>query len=224
MDSLLHLLQISDSAFPTGSFAHSSGLEAAVQRSFVSDKETITQFLYAILENTSSQMAPFVREARNSWPNFTEIVRLDRQLAATLNNHIARRASKQQGRSLVQTACAIYESGLLSELQELIYDEKIEAHQPIIYGALCAHLKISEESTLVSFLSSTLRNTMASAVRLGKVGPLEAQKMQYRLQQAIPAMLARNKERRAEAACCTFPLVDLLNSSHDLLFMRMFYS
>lgn len=48
---LLNLLQISDSAFPTGSFAHSGGFEAAGQRGFIDSADKVEQFLVASLEN-----------------------------------------------------------------------------------------------------------------------------------------------------------------------------
>ncbi|KAL1478248.1 hypothetical protein MTO96_016432 [Rhipicephalus appendiculatus] len=62
-NSLLNLLQISDSAFPTGSFAHSAGLEAAYQRGFLTTSEKVEKFLLASTENVGSFSIPFVREA-----------------------------------------------------------------------------------------------------------------------------------------------------------------
>ena len=43
--SLLTLLQLTNSFFPTGAFAHSFGLETYVQRELVNDPETFEMFL-----------------------------------------------------------------------------------------------------------------------------------------------------------------------------------
>lgn len=95
-NSLLNLLQISDSAFPTGSFAHSAGLEAAYQRGLLTTSEKVEQFLLASIENVGSFSVPFVREAHQLWTDLEAIRALDRLLNASLSNHIANRASTQQ--------------------------------------------------------------------------------------------------------------------------------
>lgn len=224
INSLLNLLQISDSAFPTGSFAHSAGLEAAYQRGFLASSEKVEQFLLASLENVGSFSVPFVREARQVWSDLEAILSLDRLLNASLNNHIANRASTQQGRSLIQTACATYRDAKLTDVQNLIYDGKLLGHQAVMYGFVCAFLGISEEEAVVSFLFSSLRTVVAAAVRLGATGTLEGQRMQFKLQSRIPEIVERHRWRTAENAANVFPLVDVMQSSHDQLFARMFYS
>ncbi|XP_077510409.1 uncharacterized protein LOC144121205 isoform X1 [Amblyomma americanum] len=223
-NSLLNLLQISDSAFPTGSFAHSGGLEAAYQRGFLTSSEKVQQFLLASLENAGAFSVPFIREAYRQWIDLEAIRSLDRLLNASLNNHVANRASKQQGRSLIQTACATYRDPKLTEVQNWIYDGKLFGHQALMYGIVCAFLGVSEDQAAISFLFSSLRTMVAAGVRLGAVGTLEGQRMQFQLQLRIPEVVERHKERTSDSAANVFPLVDVMQSSHDQLFARMFYS
>lgn len=223
-NSLLNLLQISDSAFPTGSFAHSAGLEAAYQRGFLSTSEKVEKFLLASTENVGSFSIPFVREALQSWTDLEAIRALDRLLNASLSNHIANRASTQQGRSLIQTACATYKDVKLTEVQSWIYDGKLMGHQAVMYGIVCAFLGVPEDHAVTSFLFSSLRTTVAAAVRLGAVGTLEGQRMQFMLQSRIPEIVQRHKHRTSHTAANVFPVVDVMQSSHDQLFARMFYS
>uniref|UniRef100_G3MSV8 Urease accessory protein UreF n=1 Tax=Amblyomma maculatum TaxID=34609 RepID=G3MSV8_AMBMU len=180
-NSLLNLLQISDSAFPTGSFAHSGGLEAAYQRGFLSSSGAFS--------------VPFMREAHRSWVDLEAIRSLDCVLNASLSNHVANRASTQQGRSLIQTACATYKDSKLTEVQNLIYDGKLFGHQVLMYGILCAFLGISEDQAAISFLFSSLRTMVAAGVRLGAVGTLEGQRMQFQLQLKIPEVMERHRDK-----------------------------
>ncbi|XP_037513862.1 uncharacterized protein LOC119390342 [Rhipicephalus sanguineus] len=221
---LLNLLQISDSAFPTGSFAHSAGLEAAYQRGFLTTSEKVEEFLLASVENVGSFSVPFVREARQLWTDLEAIRALDRLLNASLSNHVANRASTQQGRSLIQTACATYKDAKLTEVQNWIYDGKLIGHQAVMYGIVCAFLGVPEDQAVMSFLFNSLRTTLAAAVRLGAVGTLEGQRMQFKLQSRIPEIIERHKHRTSDSAANVFPLVDVMQSSHDQLFARMFYS
>ncbi|XP_065286429.1 uncharacterized protein [Dermacentor albipictus] len=186
---LLNLLQISDSAFPTGSFAHSAGLEVAYQRGFLNTSEKVEKFLLASVENVGSFSVPFVREAYKIWTDLEAIRALDRLLNASLSNHIANRASTQQGRSLIQTACATYKDAKLTEIQNWIYDGKLIGHQAVMYGIVCAFLSIPEDQAILSFLFSSLRTTVAAAVRLGAVGTLEGQRMQFMLQTRLPEII-----------------------------------
>lgn len=221
---LLNLLQISDSAFPTGSFAHSAGLEAAYQRGFLTTSDKVEKFLLASVENVGSFSVPFVKEARQLWTDLEAIRALDRLLNASLSNHVANRASTQQGRSLIQTACATYKDAKLTEVQNWIYDGKLMGHQAVMYGIVCAFLGVPEDQAVMSFLFNSLRTTVAAAVRLGAVGTLEGQRMQFTLQSRIPEIIERHKHRTSDSAANVFPLVDMMQSSHDQLFARMFYS
>ncbi|XP_050042879.1 uncharacterized protein [Dermacentor andersoni] len=221
---LLNLLQISDSAFPTGSFAHSAGLEVAYQRGFLTTSEKVEKFLLASVENVGSFSVPFVREAYKIWTDLGAIRALDRLLNASLSNHIANRASTQQGRSLIQTACATYKDAKLTEIHNWIYDGKLVGHQAVMYGIVCAFLSIPEDQAILSFLFSSLRTTVAAAVRLGAVGTLEGQRMQFMLQTRLPEIMERHQHRTSDNAANVYPLVDVMQSSHDQLFARMFYS
>nr|KYP73196.1 hypothetical protein KK1_005812 [Cajanus cajan] len=55
--------QLLDSLLPTGGFAHSFGLEAAVQSHLVSNSNDLKTFIIHILENTGSLLLPFVYSA-----------------------------------------------------------------------------------------------------------------------------------------------------------------
>ncbi|KAG0433893.1 hypothetical protein HPB47_019503, partial [Ixodes persulcatus] len=149
-------------------------------------KDKVEQFLVASLENVGSFMTPFMREAYQQWTNPEVIRSLDCKLSASLTNHVASRASIQQGRSLIQTACATYAAPQLVSLQDQIYDEELNGHQAVMYGVLCGFLGIPETQAAISFLFGTLRTMVASAVRLGTTGTLEGQRIQYKLQARIP--------------------------------------
>ncbi|PRQ55258.1 hypothetical protein RchiOBHm_Chr1g0322591 [Rosa chinensis] len=60
-DSLLQWgqWQLLDSIIPTGGFAHSIGLEAAIQAQMVLGPEDLQSFVIHLLENTASLLLPF---------------------------------------------------------------------------------------------------------------------------------------------------------------------
>src|SRR5690625_3092698 len=54
MKRLARLLQLSDSAFPVGSFSFSNGLESAVQTGVVKDKESLKQFVQLVIKQAAT--------------------------------------------------------------------------------------------------------------------------------------------------------------------------
>ena len=57
------ILQIADSAFPTGGFAHSGGLEAALHLGEASTPDRLDAYVQVSLWNTGTAWLPFVAGA-----------------------------------------------------------------------------------------------------------------------------------------------------------------
>src|SRR5258708_31155566 len=96
------LLQLGDSAFPVGGFAHSSGLEAAVQSGWVRDSKSIENYCVDCVRQAGSFSLPFVVAAHR---DVERLVELDARCADLLSNAVANRASRTQGSAHPQ-ACA----------------------------------------------------------------------------------------------------------------------
>ena len=87
---LLSILQLSDSVFPTGGFAHSVGFESYDKYGLMTSSSQMEGFMSRALENTGSYMLPFVNEARAAG-SIEEIIRLDKIFEAYMSNHVANR-------------------------------------------------------------------------------------------------------------------------------------
>ena len=106
--------QLIDSAFPAGSFAHSSGLEAAWQSDRVENEEDLLVFTRTSLEQALNGQLPFVISARNDPDLFYE---LDSLCNAFLSNHVANRASRRQGATLLATCETVFQDSKLTQLR-----------------------------------------------------------------------------------------------------------
>lgn len=212
--------QLHSHRFPTGGFSHSSGLEAALKVNLIHDSESLKEFMLCCLENAGSFLMPFVKESHQQYMDVPSLVELDQLCEACTSNHVAKRASTRQGRSLLDTSTKVFNKPSLEAL-----DNKLpHRHLPVVFGTVCASLNVSLHSACVAFLYMTVRTVLASAVRLDKVGPIEAQKIQTDIQTEIPVVLERYKQVLSEDARLIYPHIDIIQNVHDTMFTKLFYS
>ncbi|CAG2213334.1 ureF [Mytilus edulis] len=219
-NELLILLQISDSAFPTGGFSHSGGVESALKHNIVTNKSELRDCFGYCVENAGSFWIPFVTASYNACFEIEKLVAIDNHCDVCTPNHVAKRASTRQGRSMLETCGKSFAN---SQMVSLL-DQLQCCHLPVVYGACCGIMGINIKSTMTTFLYSTLRSSIASSIRLDKVGPIEAQIIQTNLQKTIPDVVDRYRYRTVEEACIVFPVIDMIQNAHDNMFSKLFYS
>jgi urease accessory protein len=215
------LFQIADSAFPTGGFAHSAGLEAAFQRGTVGSAQDLDLHVRMHLANVGSASLPFVAAA---FDDPADVWALDAWFDATLVNHVANRASRTQGRTFVATCARAFDEPAVLALAARAGGRDVAAHLPPLFGATIAALGLERREALALYLYTALRGVASAAVRLGLVGPHEAQRLQCRHGTTLDAVLAASEIRTPEDAACTAPVIDAVGATHDLLYTRLFQS
>lgn len=211
--------QIADSAFPTGGFAHSGGLEAAWQQGEIASPDELADFIRVQLAQTGRAALPFVNEAYYDGRPFAQ---LDRLCDAFLSNHVANRGSRAQGQAFLLATQRSFDLPALTALRARVLQEKLPCHFAPVFGALLRLLAISHVLCSRLFLFMNLRGLVASAVRLGVMGPMAAQALQGRLAAEAEAVAVRHAGLRVAQAAQISPLLDILHGAHDRLYSRLF--
>jgi urease accessory protein len=208
--------QLIDSAFPTGGFAHSAGLEAAWQHGEVRNREELNSYLVASLQQLGNANLPFVMAAFDEPEKLGEF---DALCDAFTTNHVANRASRAQGRAFLAAVERIYsaECGTRNA-------ESFCAHFAPVFGAGLRRLEISRETTGRMFFFNHLRGLLAAAVRLNITGPMEAQMLQQKLSSPAEKILTSCVRLTLADIAQTAPLLDLWQGAQDRLYSRLFQS
>jgi urease accessory protein len=210
--------QLMDSAFPTGGFAHSAGLEAAWQHGEVRGRDDLVSYLDASLHQLGHAALPFVTAGFDQPAKLAEFDRLN---DAFTINHVANRASRAQGRAFLSAVERIFKCAARhSESGE----ELPFAHFAPVFGACFRQLGIPRETTGRMFFFNHLRSLLAAAVRLNCVGPMEAQMLQQRLAPKAEEILSRCEWLQIDELAQTAPLLDLWQGAQDRLYSRLFQS
>ena len=210
--------QLADSAFPTGGFAHSWGLEAAWQAGEL-DAGSLPHLLRQLLWQTAYGTLPIVTAAYRS-PDRLEA--LDARAQAFLTNPVANRASRVQGRAFLSTCSRIWPSDALIELERRARASC--GHFGPMSGATLAALHVPLPTAQRLILFQTCRGALAAAVRLGIIGSYQAQRLQHDCVNDLDTVLARCEQLDEDDLAQTAPLLDLLQAGHDRLYSRLFQS
>jgi urease accessory protein len=214
------ILQLSDSALPTGGFAHSGGLEAAAQQGEVRTTADLRRFLRDALWQAGNYVLPLA-SAAHADPG--ALPRLDARADAFLVSRPANRASRTQGRAFLDTCARIF-PGELSSLREDARRAGLLLHHAPISGAVLCALCVERTEAQQLLLSLALRGLLFAAIRLGIAGTHEAQRMQHELAPALDEVLAVCGDLSEDDVAQTAPLLDLFGSTHDRLYSRLFQS
>jgi urease accessory protein len=214
------LLQLGDSALPTGGFAHSGGLEAALQLGRLEGERALEAFVEEALWNAGSAALPFVA-ASHAAP--ARVALLDARCDASLPSAVANRASRVQGQAFLRAAAAAH-PGPLAALVREVEGAPLAAHHATTFGAALGLLGAAADDARRLFLFQGARGAVSAAVRLGLAGPLEAQALLAAAGRTCEAVLAATAGRPVEAAAATAPLQDLWQSHQDRLYSRLFRS
>ena len=223
------LWQLADSAFPTGGFAHSAGLEAAWQHGEIRNRQELVSYIEASLHQLGRATLPFVTAAHSEPDRLEEF---DELCNAFTTNHVANRASRGQGKAFLTAVQRIFQERGLQAASALNDTVKVKwsevrapfNHLPCVFGACLRELGISADISNRLFFFNHLRGTLAAAVRLNIVGPMEAQSLQHQLAPEAERIMQECSSLTLDDIAQTSPLLDVWQGAHDRLYSRLFQS
>lgn len=224
--SLLQGMRFIDSFFPSGGYAFSSGLEAAVQGELVKDSEDLSCF---VIESLTSGMGE--REAVATGFAHDSIVsgilelalKADRELDAMKLGREARIASRQMGRQVIRVAAEQKNSSpLLDDYLAAVEAEFTPGHIAVSLGLTLAAAGWLKEDAIAAFLYQAATGHVAAAMKLMPLGQREGQRLLESWLGVIDRVSHRAAHQRVLRSWS--PVQDIYGMRHSRLESRLFRS
>jgi urease accessory protein len=219
---LLMLLQWMDSAFPTGAFAHSGGLETYTQVEAVRSPDDLLRVMEAKLSGASTTDMVVVKEAMSA--NQAQIARLDELCSAAKLARETREASEKIGRRMLSSVLNLTSDARLLAYQGEITAGRCAGHHAVVHGLACGALGVDTRAALLTFGYALAANQTAASLKLMRIGQTQAQAVLGAFGAAIEAAVETALVLTLDDYGSFAPGLDIRAMEHEHLFRRLFIS
>jgi urease accessory protein len=225
--ALLRLLQLTDSAFPTGAFAHSFGLETYVARRIVDTAGTLEAFVVNTLLHSvapsDGTACVAVAQAGAGWQDVVQ--RLDRRLTAMKSVSEWREASRMLGSRFLRMTTPLFALPRATSYLMAIEAKTLHGHMSLAYGVTCYDLELPIQAALAAWFRHYCASLVSVGVRLIPLGQTAGQVVLARLGTAVVEAVERTLGQDIDDMTSFAPGQELAGIIHrDGLTTRLYIS
>jgi urease accessory protein len=221
----ISILQLSDSFFPTGLYATSSGLEALSQTKKLKSKD-ISQFITMHLQQVigPSDCTALGNAYESCKRNdIVELLHADESLYYMKLIEETRIASTRSGNQLLKCVSSFAKNKkMLKEYQIAISKGNATGVYSVSFGVVTSALDIPKKKAGMMLLYGLAVSIVGAAMRLGILQHFEGQKIIHELGPIILQTVFENIDRQIVDMWQFAPRLDILQMKHEAMNSKMF--
>ena len=225
MNSTMLLLQMSDSAFPVGTFSFSNGLETAAHIGLVKDASSLEQYCRSIALQAafSDGVAALIAYRAAKRNRIKEIIDIDKKLILFKMNDEARLMLQRMGKKLAELGTKLFpDDKMLKQWLEAVNSDMAPGTYPVAQGLAFAVAGLTEQELFASHQYGVINMVCGAALRCVRVSHYDTQLILLKLSGDVDKLYQEAKEMTFDDMNSFVPEVDILSSMHEKGNMRMF--
>ena len=226
--SQLLLLQLGDSMFPSGAFAHSYGLEQLAREHVVQTPDDLQRFVDSVLRqalapcDAVAALRGFEAAKAN---DVASVLDADRALLRTKAAFELRAASFATGRRLIDEVSPHIDAPFLHEYASVVKADRALGTHAVAFGVVCAALGVEDaESVVAALLLLSVTGVLQASMRLLPISHRDVQATLHHLRPVIAALASRVVAGGARPLRSFQPLQDIASMRHEAASARLFAS
>jgi urease accessory protein len=226
---LLSTLQLGDTAFPTGRYALSHGLEELMHSGFLRASCDPVELLRLLVDMLRHGVAPSdgaalacAHDAFNRADTLEYALRVDNRLTSVKLAREGREASARTGRALLATATEAFGDASFMDYGAAVRSGSGPGNYAVILGLVSAALGVQREHAVAGDLFSFCMSWSAAAVRLGITDHRTAQVLLHQVKPTVASAARRASTASVSDIRCSTPFLDLMSMRHEHSELRIF--
>ena len=220
-----HLLQMTDSTFPVGTFSFSNGLETASHMGIVHDADSLEQYTRSVARQGafSDGVAALIAYRATLAGSLEKVELIDSQLMLFKMNDEARMMLQRMGKKLAELGVKLFpDCDIMARWLADIKEGKTPGTYPIAQGISFAAARLSEEDLFASHQYGVINMVLSAALRCVRVSHYDTQLILQRLCAESDALFVEARDMTFDDMNSFVPEMDIFASLHEKGNMRMF--
>ena len=219
------MMQLSDSFFPTGLFATSSGLESLFLSGQVSGIRDLIEFGRVSIEQQVGPGDCVILANAVKWcaaERHERVAEADSMCSAMKTVRETRDSAIRSGVQLARCTREFRQDSMLDWYWQEVQGGRVDGIYPVSFGVCCNSLGIDGKRSTLMFLYGFAASIAGAALRLGMIQHFEGQKMIHELKPLMARMSSESCKKDMHDAWQFAPQMEINQMRHETMDSKMF--